>query len=88
MGALKYVNVLGAAGILSGAVLVLTLGAEGVGDKVRQFERQAAGPFEVGAAPHAFVQEPLDCACDTLGRRAGPEQGAREPAVAPLIPAS
>ena len=47
MGALKYVNVLGLAGIVSGAILVLTLGAEGVGDKGKRFEAQAAGPFEV-----------------------------------------
>ena len=47
MGALKYVNVLGLLGILSGAALVLSLGAEGVGDKGKRFEAQAAGPFVV-----------------------------------------
>ena len=47
MGALKYVNVLGLLGILSGAALVLSLGAEGVGDKGTRFKAQAAGPFEV-----------------------------------------
>ncbi len=47
MGALKYVNVLGLAGILSGAVLVLTLGAEGFGDKGTRFATQIVGPFEV-----------------------------------------
>ena len=57
MGALKYVNVLGLAGILSGAVLVLTLGAEGVGDKGIRFATQAAGPFEVGAVAIAGFLE-------------------------------
>lgn len=47
MGALKYVNVLGLLGIVSGAALVLSLGAEGVGDKGTRFAAQAAGPFEV-----------------------------------------
>ncbi len=57
MGALKYVNVLGLAGILSGAVLVLTLGAEGVGDKGTRFAAQAAGPFEVGVVAIAGFLE-------------------------------
>ena len=57
MGALKYVNVLGLAGILSGAVLVLTLGAEGVGDKGTRFAAQPAGPFEVGAVAIAGFLE-------------------------------
>ena len=57
MGALKYVNVLGVAGTLSGAILVLTLGAEGVRSKGRSFERQAAGPFEVGAVALAGLLE-------------------------------
>lgn len=57
MGALKYVNVLGLAGIFSGAVLVLTLGAEGVGDKGTRFAAQPAGPFEVGAVAIAGFLE-------------------------------
>ena len=57
MGGLKYVNLLGVAGMIAGAVLVLTLGAEGVGDKGRSFERQAVGPFEVGAVALAGLLE-------------------------------
>ena len=57
MGALKYINLLGLAGILSGAVLVLTIGAQGLGDKGRSFEAQAAGPFEVGAVAIAGFLE-------------------------------
>ncbi|WP_422368570.1 PepSY-associated TM helix domain-containing protein [Pelagibius sp.] len=57
MGALKYVNVLGLGGILSGAVLVLTLGAEGFGDKGTSFAAQAAGPFKFGAVAIAGFLE-------------------------------
>ena len=61
MGALKYVNVLGLAGILSGSILVLSIGAEGVGDKGRRFESQAAGPFEIAPTAIAgFLEADLD----------------------------
>ena len=49
MGGLKYVNVLGVAGLLYGAALLLTLVPEGLGDKGTRFAAQAAGPFEVAA---------------------------------------
>ena len=57
MGVLKHVNLLAVAGILSGTVLILTLDADGVGDKGRQFERRAARPFEVGAVAIAGFLE-------------------------------
>ena len=47
MGALKYVNVLAVVGIVSGGILLLSIGAEGIGDKGTRFETQAVGPFEV-----------------------------------------
>ncbi|MEM9681978.1 MAG: PepSY-associated TM helix domain-containing protein [Pseudomonadota bacterium] len=47
MGALKYVNILAVAGIVSGAILVLTLGAQGIGDKGKRFPAQAAGTFTI-----------------------------------------
>ena len=47
MGALKYVNILFVAGIVSGGILVLSLGSEGIGDKGTRFATQAIGPFEV-----------------------------------------
>ena len=49
MGGLKYVNVLGVVGLLYGAVLLLTLVPEGLGDKGTRFAAQAVGPFEVAA---------------------------------------
>ena len=47
MGALKYVNVLGVAGLLYGGALLLSPGSEGIGDKGTRFATQAIGPFEV-----------------------------------------
>ena len=47
MGAFKYVNLLAVVGIVSGGILVLSLGAEGIGDKGTRFETQAVGPFQV-----------------------------------------
>ena len=47
MGALKYFNLLGVAGMVVGAFVVLSLGAEGINDKGKRFAPQAAGPFEV-----------------------------------------
>ena len=47
MGALKYVNILLVAGMASGGILVLSLGAGGLGERGRQFETQTAGPFRV-----------------------------------------
>lgn len=57
MGALKYVNVLFLGGIVAGGILVLSLGAEGIGDRGRHFEVQAAGPFEVSAIGLAGLLE-------------------------------
>ncbi|WP_421706809.1 PepSY-associated TM helix domain-containing protein [Algihabitans sp.] len=57
MGALKYVNILVVAGICAGGALVLSLGAEGLGDKGRQFETQTAGPFDIGAVAIAGLLE-------------------------------
>ena len=53
MGAFKYVNILVVVGIAFGGLLVLSLDAEGVGDRGRQFESQTAGPFRI--APLALA---------------------------------
>ncbi len=47
MKGFKYVNLLGIAGILSGAVLVISLGAQGVGDKGTKFPVKRVGDFDV-----------------------------------------
>ena len=57
MGALKYVNILFLGGIVAGGLLVMSLGAEGIGDRGRHFEPQAAGPFEVSAIGLAGLLE-------------------------------
>ena len=57
MGALKYVNVLVVAGIFAGGFLVLSLGAEGIGDKGERFEEKVAGPFKVAAVGLAGLLE-------------------------------
>ena len=61
MGALKYVNALGLVGIVSGAILVLSLGAEGVSDKGKRYPPQAAGPFAVSPVALAgFLEADLE----------------------------
>ena len=57
MKGFKYINLLGIVGILSGAVLVISLGSQGIGDKGTHFPMQEVGPFTVSITAIAGLLE-------------------------------
>ena len=57
MRGLKYLNILGIAGMCAGAVLALSLAGEGFADKGRSFEAKQAGPFTVSLNAVAGILE-------------------------------
>jgi len=61
MSGFKYINVLGLAGIVSGAILVISLGSQGVGDRGTQFALKNVGEFDVSVTAIAgFLEANLE----------------------------
>ena len=57
MRGLKYVNILGIAGMVAGATLALSLAGEGFAEKGRSFDPKQAGPFTVSLNAVAGILE-------------------------------